>query len=263
MSVFTRQGSPLSWSPGHAGSITSEVRSLQRTGNGYGNKRPEQQGGNARSAAERGHDGLWSAMKSGITMMTGSARPSPDSSHYAHPAMKSNTWGSADCGVKRTKRWRIWLSSTAGPFRGHLTMWIRPLTCGGNALVMTGNWISRGSKRRGSNFRMRQQQRATTYLLRISFRWRLRLRLSRWRALRCPPSGAGKHFRRCAANPEGQPCIPLIVRRFNVLVSLPAGVLPGEKGDTGAVVIEPVAIRPLCAVSSTDGRNTLIEPFCG
>lgn len=71
--------------------------------------------------------------------------------------------------------------------RAHLTMWRRPLTCGGNALVMPGSWISRGSKPRGSNFRMRQQQRATTSLLRISFRWRLRLRLSRWRALRCPP----------------------------------------------------------------------------
>lgn len=42
-------------------------------------------------------------------------------------------------------------------------------------------------------------------------------------------------------NPEGQSCIPLIVRRVNVLVSLPARVLPGEKGDTGAVVIKPAA----------------------
>ena len=194
MSVFTRQGSPLSWSPGHAGSITSEVRSLHRTGNGYGNKRPEQQGGNARSAAERGADGQWSAMKSGITMMTGSVRPSPGSSRYAHPAMKSNTWGSVGSGVKRMKRRLIWLSSTAGPFRAHLTMWMRPLTCGGNALVTPGNWISGGSKRRGLNARMRQQQRARTSLLRISFRWSLRGRLSRRRALQCPPSGNKKAF---------------------------------------------------------------------
>ena len=170
------------------------MRSLHRTGNGYGNKRPEQQGGNARSAAERGCDGLWSAMKSGITMMTGSVRSSPDSSRYALHAMKSNTWGSVGSGVKRTRRWLIWRSSTAGPFRAHLTMWRRPLTCGGNALVMPGSWISRGSKPRGSNFRMRQHQRATTSLLRISFRWRLRFRLSRRRARQCPPSGNKKSF---------------------------------------------------------------------
>ncbi|MDR6247099.1 hypothetical protein QE402_000085 [Klebsiella sp. SORGH_AS 1025] len=57
-----------------------------------------------------------------------------------------------------------------------------------------GNWISRGSRRRGLNARMRQQQRATTSLLRISFRWRLRFRLSRRRALRCPPSGSREAF---------------------------------------------------------------------
>lgn len=165
-----------------------------RTGNGYANKRPEQQGGNVRSAAERDPDGLWSAMKSGIMMMTGSVRPSQGSSHYALHAMKSNTWGSASSGVKRMKRWPIWHSSTAGPFRAHLTMWMRPLTCGGNALVMPGCWISRGSKRRGSNFRMRQHQRAITSLLRISFLWSLRFRLSRWRALRCPPSWSKKAF---------------------------------------------------------------------
>lgn len=164
------------------------VRYLHRTGNGYANKRPEQQGGNARSAVERDHDGLWSAMKSGITTMTGSVSPSPGSSRYALHAMKSNTWGSASSGVKRTKWWLIWLSSTGGPFRAHLTIWMRPLTCGGNALVMPGNWISRGSKRRGLHSRMRQQQRATTSLLRISFRWSLRFRLSRRRALQCPPS---------------------------------------------------------------------------
>ena len=51
----------------------------------------------------------------------------------------------------------------------------------------TRNWISRGSKRKGLNARMRQRQRVTTSLLRIGFRWSLRLRLSRRRALRCPP----------------------------------------------------------------------------
>jgi len=95
---------------------------------------------------------------------------------------------------KRTKRWLIWRSSTAGPYWAHLTMWRRPLMCGGNALAMSGSWISRGSKRRGSNFRMRQHQRATTFLLRSSFRWSWRLRLSRQRALRCPPSGSKKAF---------------------------------------------------------------------
>lgn len=45
------------------------------------------------------------------------------------------------------------------------------------------------------------------------------------------------------ANPEGQPCIPLIVRKVNVLVSLPESVLPGEKGDKGAVVIKAVAVQ--------------------
>lgn len=62
------------------------------------------------------------------------------------------------------------------------------LTYGGHDLVMPGNWISRGSKRMGLNSRMRQQQRATTFLLKISFHWSLRFRLSRWRALQCPPS---------------------------------------------------------------------------
>lgn len=120
---------------------------------------PEQQGGNARFAVERDPDGLWSAMKSGITMMTGSVRPSPGSSHYDLHAMKSNTWGSASSGVKRTKRWLIWRSSTAGPYRAHLTMWMKPLTCGGNDLIMPGSWISPGSGRRGFSSRVRQQQR--------------------------------------------------------------------------------------------------------
>ena len=61
-------------------------------------------------------DGLWSAMKYGITMMTVSVRLSPGSSRHALHAMKSNTWVSASYGVKRTKRWLIWRSPTAGPF---------------------------------------------------------------------------------------------------------------------------------------------------
>ena len=114
MWAFTHQDLRLSWCPEHAGSITSEVRYLHRTGNGYGNKRPEQQGGNARSAVENSPDDLWSAMKSGITMMTGSVSPSPGSSRYALHARKSNTWGSASSGVKRTKRWLILLFFTGG-----------------------------------------------------------------------------------------------------------------------------------------------------
>ena len=39
----------------------------------------------------------------------------------------------------------------AGPCRENLTMWMSPLTCGGNALVMSGSWISRGSGRSGLN----------------------------------------------------------------------------------------------------------------
>ena len=44
------------------------------------------------------------------------------------------------------------------------------------------------------------------------------------------------HFWRCEAYPEGQTFTPLIVCMASVLVSLPEGVLSGEKGGTGAVV---------------------------
>ena len=116
-------------------------------------------------------------------------------------------------------------------------MWMSPLTCGGNALVMSGSWISRGSGRRGLNAWDEAAAEGDNIPAGSTFALACGSACRDGEHCSARRRGVREHFWRCAAYPEGETGIPLIVRMASVLVSLPEGFHPGEKGDSGAVVI--------------------------
>lgn len=122
-------------------------------------------------------------------------------------------------------------------------MWMSPLTCGGNALVMSGSWISRGSGRRGLNTWDEAAAEGDNIPAGSTFALACGSACRDGEHCSARRRGVREHFWRCAAYPEGETGIPLIVRMVNVPVSLPEGVLSSGKGDSGAVVIKPVVMH--------------------